>query len=82
MNPNGPYHNDQHLDNYKKNVEAIYINGLVEVHKQEQVELQKLDAVQKQVHLEQEKVAVAQIKEKQAAERKRLLELRQWKRGL
>ena len=52
QHPDVPYFNSKELDGYKREVEAIYISGLAEVHKQEQVELQKLDAIQKQVHLE------------------------------
>ena len=80
--PNVQYFDAKGLDDYKKKVETIYYKGLTEVQAQEQVELQKLDAIQKQVHIEQEKLAVGLIREKQAAERNRLLELRQQKRAI
>ena len=35
VNPRGRYHNEKDLDRYKSSVEAVYITGLAEAHRQE-----------------------------------------------
>lgn len=64
------------LEEIVQSLESMYVRGMAKAYNEEQLEMQKLDAIKKQVEMEKERLAIFKIKQQQEKQVEMLRALR------